>query len=175
MFDVGTYNAINIGLRQPAPKGVLIDNVDFRGKCRNNAISVYSTQENAVININNCYFEDVSNAIRVCNSLNTSCIVNVTNCRCDKWEERLQYTGMFICEDIVSKSAAEADTNNFFGKGKVIINIHNFILPNGKKLEATDLASICGTQDENQVFYVYTSGNGVRAYSEDFYPEIHIS
>ena len=170
------YNGIEIGLKSKSlPKSVLFENCQFLGKFTNNAILVFGTQDNAVVNINNCYFKDLSNAIRLSNNANKTCTLNITNCKFDKWEAKAPWQGMIIMEDYTSKSNEEAISNNLFGDNKITINIINCIGPNGKKITApSDLSTICGTGDEKQIIYVYYDEGGLVAYDKSKYPIINI-
>ena len=170
------YNGIEIGLKSKSlPKSVLFENCQFLGKFTNNAILVFGTQDNAVININNCYFKDLSNAIRLSNNANKTCTLNITNCKFDKWDNKAPWQGMIIMEDYTSKSNEEAISNNLFGDNKITINIINCIGPNGKKITApSDLSTICGTGDEKQIIYVYYDEGGLVAYDKSKYPIINI-
>ena len=170
------YNGVEIGLKSKLlPKSVLFENCQFLGKFSNNAILVFGTQDNAVVNINNCYFKDLSNAIRLSNNANKSCTLNITNCKFDKWETKAPWQGMIIMEDYTSKSNEEAISNNLFGDNKITINIINCIGPNGKKITApSDLSTICGTGDEKQIIYVYYDEGGLVAYDKSKYPIINI-
>ena len=170
------YNGIEIGLKSKLlPKSVLFENCQFLGKFTNNAILVFGTQDNAVVNINNCYFKDLSNAIRLSNNANKTCTLNITNCKFDKWDDKAPWQGMIIMEDYTSKSNEEAISNNLFGDNKITINIINCIGPNGKKITApSDLSTICGTGDEKQIIYVYYDEGGLVAYGKSKYPIINI-
>ena len=170
------YNGIEIGLNSKSlPKSVLFENCQFLGKFTNNAILVFGTQDNAVVNINNCYFKDLSNAIRLSNNANKTCTLNITNCKFDKWDDKAPWQGMIIMEDYTSKSNEEAISNNLFGDNKITINIINCIGPNGKKITApSDLSTICGTGDEKQIIYVYYDEGGLVAYDKSKYPIINI-
>ena len=185
VFDSSNvYNGIEIGLKtqddeskEPyiLPKSILFENCQFLGKFSNNAILVFGTQDNAVVNINNCYFKDLSNAIRLSNNANKTCTLNITNCKFDKWEAKAPWQGMIIMEDYTSKSNEEAISNNLFGDNKITINIINCIGPNGKKITApSDLSTICGTGDEKQIIYVYYDEGGLVAYDKSKYPIINI-
>ena len=177
VFDSSNvYNGIEIGLKSKLlPKSVLFENCQFLGKFSNNAILVFGTQDNAVVNINNCYFKDLSNAIRLSNNANKSCTLNITNCKFDKWETKAPWQGMIIMEDYTSKSNEEAISNNLFGDNKITINIINCIGPNGKKITApSDLSTICGTGDEKQIIYVCYDEGGLVAYDKSKYPIINI-
>jgi hypothetical protein len=175
VVDATTYNCLEIGTVQVMPKSVLIENCQFKGTFANNAIIVFGTQDNATININNCYFENVSNILRLSNRTNAkNVVVNITNCVCDKWDVS-EYAGAILLQDYVSKTAQEVANNNFFGDGKITINISNLITPNGKLAKPSRLADICGTKTDKQIIYIYDSVNGVRAYNETIYPNVNIN
>ena len=179
-FDAtsSAYNAIEIGLNSAVstlPKSVLIENCKFKGALSNNAILVFATQDNAVININNCAFENVSNVLRLSNRTNAKNItVNVTNCTVNKWEEKPEYAGFLICEDYTSTTAASAEENNLFGDGKITVNFINLVGPNGKVTAPSDMSTVCGSRDANQLVYVYRDKSGLVPYNESKYPVIHI-
>ena len=150
------YNGIEIGLAENSvlPKNILFDNCKFQGDFSNNAILVFGTQDNAVITLSNCYFEKISNALRLSNKSNAKgVVVNINNCTVDQWETRAPWQGFLICEDYTSKSEEEANTNNLFGDGKIIVNFNNLIHA-GEKVNPTDPASVCGTKNDDQVVFV---------------------
>ena len=179
-FDAtsSAYNAIEIGLNSAVstlPKSVLIENCKFEGALSNNAILVFATQDNAVININNCAFENVSNVLRLSNRTNAKNItVNVTNCTVNKWDKNPDYAGFLICEDYTSTTAASAEENNLFGDGKITVNFINLVGPNGKVTAPSDMSTVCGSRDANQLVYVYRDKSGLVTYNESKYPVIHI-
>lgn len=166
------YNGIEIGLaKDAAPKSVLIQNVNFEGKFDNNVINIFGTADNGVVNINNCHFADCSNMIRISNKNNTKLMINIRNCKIDKWNLADAYAGMILCQDYTSGSAEAAAKNNLFAPEKVTINIENVIGPNGK-IEKAELSTICGTKDSNQLIYIFD--RDVVAYDETRYPKINI-
>lgn len=171
------YNGIEIGLSSTnLPKNVIFDNCKFLGNFSNNAILIFGTQNNAVINISNCYFEHVSNCIRLSNKYNSTCTVNITNCKCDHWDTDPLWSGMLICQDYTSGSAENEAANNLFASSKITINVSNFTTPSGKKLTAPDdMSTICGSGDENQVFYVWSNYSNTTPYGDGSrYPIINI-
>ena len=174
-INAKSYNVIEIGLKEDnLPKNVLIDGCEFSGEFSNNAILVFGTSDNAVININNCHFHKVSNLLRISNRSNTKCTINITNCSCDEWESNLEFTGMILCQDYTSGSLSES--NNLFSPDKIKINISNFTLPNGSKLSMPkDLSTICGSGTSDQIIYVYSESEGVVKYNDGSrYPDINI-
>lgn len=172
------YNAIEIGLTSTAttlPKSVLIENCKFEGDLSNNAILIFATQDNAVINLNNCTFENVSNPLRISNRTNAKNVtINVTNCTVNKWETRAPYQGFLLCQDYTSTTAENAETNNLFGGNKITVNFINLVGPNGKVTTPSDISTVCGSADENQIVYVYRDKGGIVAYDANKFPVVNI-
>lgn len=151
------YNAIEVGLSS-APKSVLIDGIDFKAAMGNNALSIFSWQENAVITISNCHFADVSNPLRLSNRDNKPCTVNIVNCTCDKWTEG-EYAGFICMQDYTSKSAQAAQEANQFGK--LIINFVNCVAPDGTRITGNAEA----LYNKHQI-YIYTDREGLIPYGD---------
>lgn len=158
-FDASTYNMIEIGLTgDKLPNLVNIINCKF-GKMSNNAISIFGFEDNAVVNIKNCHFESVSNVLRLSNRTNAKNItVNIENCTCNKWETG-RFSGCILLQEF------PVENYNF---SNITINITNLIGPNGLVTEA-----VCGTQDDNQIVYVYT--DSIQDYDINIYPKININ
>lgn len=157
VFDASeVYNGIEIGLASNSvlPKNILFNNCKFQGEFSNNAILVFGTQDNAIITLNNCYFEKISNALRLSNKSNASgVVVNINNCTVDQWETRAPWQGFLICEDYTNKTEEEVNANNLFGDGKITVNFNNLVHA-GVKINPADPASVCGTKNESQVVMV---------------------
>lgn len=157
VFDASeVYNGIEIGLASNSvlPKNILFDNCKFQGEFSNNAILVFGTQDNAIITLNNCYFEKISNILRLSNKSNASgVVVNINNCTVDQWETRAPWQGFLICEDYTNKTEEEVNANNLFGDGKITVNFNNLVHA-GVKINPADPASVCGTKNESQVVMV---------------------
>lgn len=157
VFDASeVYNGIEIGLASNSvlPKNILFDNCKFQGEFSNNAILVFGTQDNAIITLNNCYFEKISNALRLSNKSNASgVVVNINNCTVDQWETRAPWQGFLLCEDYTNKTEEEVNANNLFGDGKITVNFNNLVHA-GVKINPADPASVCGTKIESQVVMV---------------------
>lgn len=157
VFDASeVYNGIEIGLANNSvlPKNILFNNCKFQGEFSNNAILVLGTQDNAIITLNNCYFEKISNALRLSNKSNASgVVVNINNCTVDQWETRAPWQGFLICEDYTNKTEEEVNANNLFGDGKITVNFNNLVHA-GVKINPADPASVCGTKNESQVVMV---------------------
>lgn len=157
VFDASeVYNGIEIGLASNSvlPKNILFDNCKFQGEFSNNAILVFGTQDNAIITLNNCYFEKISNALRLSNKSNASgVVVNINNCTVDQWDTRAPWQGFLICEDYTNKTEEEVNANNLFGDGKITVNFNNLVHA-GLIFTPADPASVCGTKNESQVVMV---------------------
>ena len=157
VFDASeVYNGIEIGLASNSvlPKNILFDNCKFQGEFSNNAILVFGTQDNAIITLNNCYFEKISNALRLSNKSNASgVVVNINNCTVDQWETRVPWQGFLICEDYTNKTEEEVNANNLFGDDKITVNFNNLVHA-GVKINPADPAPVCGTKNESQVVMV---------------------
>lgn len=157
VFDASeVYNGIEIGLASNSvlPKNILFDNCKFQGEFSNNAILVFGTQDNAIITLNNCYFEKISNALRLSNKSNASgVVVNINNCTVDQWDTRAPWQGFLICEDYTNKTEEEVNANNLFGDGKITVDFNNLVHA-GVKINPADPASVCGTKNESQVVMV---------------------
>lgn len=179
-IDATLYNCIEIGLSgDKLAKNILFENCNFRGNFTNNAVSIFGTQAGAIVNFNNCYFEHVSNVLRLSNRTNTSMTVNFTNCSCDHWDTTPQWTGMIICQDYTSP-LDKIEENNLFAPEKIVINIYNFRMPNGEMMQPIaeeDMALACGSQiTGKQLFYVYTDKNDtVHPYVKSRYPTFNIA
>ena len=179
-IDATLYNCIEIGLSgDKLAKNILFENCNFRGNFTNNAVSIFGTQAGAIVNFNNCYFEHVSNVLRLSNRTNTSMTVNFTNCSCDHWDTTPQWTGMIICQDYTSP-LDKVEENNLFAPEKIVINIYNFRMPNGEMMQPIaeeDMPLACGSQiTGKQLFYVYTDKNDtVHPYVKSRYPTFNIA
>lgn len=152
------YNGIEIGLssdNSKLPKNIIFDNCRFEGNFSNNAILIFGTQNNATITLNNCYFEKVSNALRLSNKSNASGVtVNIINCTVDEWDSNTLWSGFLICEDYTNtESEAQAEEANLFSPEKIKVNFINLI-HNSEKILPSDIVSVCGSKDENQVVVV---------------------
>lgn len=152
------YNGIEIGLssdNSKLPKNIIFDNCRFEGSFSNNAILIFGTQNNATITLNNCYFERISNALRLSNKSNASGVtVNIINCTVDEWDSNPLWGGFLICEDYTNtESEAQAEEANLFSPEKIKVNFINLI-HNGEKILPSDIVSVCGSKDENQVVVV---------------------
>ena len=179
-FGQTGYNCIEIGLTTTSPKRVTISDINFNSALTNNAILIFDTADGAVIDIKNCTFTSVSNAIRLSNRSNVKCTLNITNCHIEKWDSDPIWAGMLILEDYTGKTAEQNKTDNRFGPDKITVNITNCTHGSDRTKiaipEGGSLADICGTNDaKTQIIYIYNDKEGAVAYSEDRYPVINIS
>lgn len=177
VFDSSNvYNGIEIGLSsETLPKSILFENCKFLGQFSNNAILIFGTQDNAIININNCYFENLSNPFRLSNNTNVKCTMNITNCKIDKWDVNSPWQGMMLMQDYTSGDSDKANENNLFAPEKITINVINTIGPNNKKITMpSDISTICGTGDEKQLFYIWDEYRNLVPYDKSKYPTINI-
>lgn len=169
------YNGIEIGLsdKTEVPSIINIDNVRFEGSLLNNGILVFGTQDNAVINIRNCYFKKLSNALRFSNHSNAKNVtVNIIDCVVDEWDKN-DYAGLIICEDYTSKSKEEGQSNNLYAPEKLIINITNLTHAGKKLTKPEDISTILGSGND-QILYVYGDKEGLVAYDRSRYPTVNI-
>ena len=179
VFDSNNvYNGIEIGLSKTATqqaKNIIFENCKFKGKFANNAILIFATENNSVITLNNCHFDKVSNALRISNKTNSkNVVININNCTIDGWDSNPEYQGFIIFEDYTNKTEEDVNTNNLFAPEKIKVNINNLVYQ-GKKLAPTDMASVCGTANKNQIIYVYADAIGLIAYDLNKYPNINFN
>ena len=141
------YNALEIGLSAAeCPKYINIEDCNFEGTMSNNAILIFGTADNAVVNIKNCKFGTLSNVLRLSNKLNSNnVVVNVTDCSVQQWDTNPIWAGFLICEDYTSKSVEKEQENNLFGDGKITVNFTNLYY---KDTKVTD-------EEKFRVTYVY--------------------
>ena len=142
--NVNGYNGFEIGLSSDAlPKYVNIKDCDFGGTLTNNAILIFGTQDNAVINIENCHFGKISNALRISNKTNaTNVTINVKDCSVDEWDTRKEWEGFMICEDYTSGTVALEQSNNLFASSKITVNFTN-LTHKGEKITADYEGQLC--------------------------------
>ena len=167
------YRCMQFGERLGLAKSITIENTDFAGHFIDDALFVYGMANNGVVNIFNCHFKDVSNMLSIDNKTNTSWTINIINCTVDKWETG-EYGGLICLQDTTSETVEEADTENRFHN--IRINIQNLTLPDGSKLlPPQNIADICGTQDANQIIYMWDELRNHTPYNASKYPTITIS
>lgn len=174
------YNCIEIGLNNSVtpPKNITIKNCNFTGNLTNNAIIIFGTQDNAVINIKNCNFTKVSNMLRISNRTNASnVVINIENCEVTEYESNLQWRGIILYENYTDKTPEDAEANNRFAPSKIRINIKN-LTSKGIKIEPKSISSVTNTGLESQIFVWcqdYLSDDMVPQYDKTRLPRIFIN
>ena len=165
------YNGIEIGLNSSKlPKYVLFDNCKFEGTFTNNPIMVFGTADDAIINIQNCSFDKVSNILRLSNKANTKCVVNISNCSVNQLETNPEYTGAILCQDYTSKG--EEVANNLFSPEKITINFKNFKVAGKELVMPTNVQDLFEGPDK--MVYLYNNTEEVVSYEEGRFPKVNI-
>lgn len=164
------YNGIEIGLNSSKlPKYVLFDNCKFEGTFTNNPIIVFGTADDAIINIQNCSFDKVSNILRLSNKANTKCVVNISNCSVNQLDTNPEYTGAILCQDYTSKG--EEVANNLFSPEKITINFKNFNVAGKELVMPTNVQDLFEGPDK--MVYLYNDTEVV-PYEEGRFPKVNI-
>jgi len=152
------YNAIEICLNNGSkvyrPRKIDIENVRIEGQISNNGILIFDCADGAVINIKNCYFNKVSNAIRFSNySMSKNVTINIEDCVINQWESRPAYDGwqgFLLLEDYTTGHTILTDLAKCFGKETgLVINIKNLLLPNGEYLTQDMIPSCIALQQDH--------------------------
>lgn len=165
------YNGIEIGLNSSKlPKYVLFDNCKFEGTFTNNPIIVFGTADDAIINIQNCSFDKVSNILRLSNKTNTKCVVNISNCSVNQLDTNPEYTGTILCQDYTSKG--EEVANNLFSPEKITINFKNFNVAGKELVMPTNVQDLFEGPDK--MVYLYNDTEEVVPYEEGRFPKVNI-
>lgn len=165
------YNGIEIGLNSSKlPKYVLFDNCKFEGTFTNNPIIVFGTADDAIINIQNCSFDKVSNILRLSNKANTKCVVNISNCSVNQLDTNPEYTGAILCQDYTSKG--EEVANNLFSPEKITINFKNFNVAGKELVMPTNVQDLFEGPDK--MVYLYNDTEEVVSYEEGRFPKVNI-
>lgn len=165
------YNGIEIGLNSSKlPKYVLFDNCKFEGTFTNNPIIVFGTADDAIINIQNCSFDKVSNILRLSNKANTKCVVNISNCSVNQLDTNPEYTGAILCQDYTSKG--EEVANNLFSPEKITINFKNFKVAGKELVMPTNVQDLFEGPDK--MVYLYNNTEEVVPYEEGRFPKVNI-
>lgn len=165
------YNGIEIGLNSSKlPKYVLFDNCKFEGTFTNNPIIVFGTADDAIINIQNCSFDKVSNILRLSNKANTKCVVNISNCSVNQLDTNPEYTGAILCQDYTSKG--EEVANNLFSPEKITINFKNFNVAGKELVMPTNVQDLFEGPDK--MIYLYNDTEEVVPYEEGRFPKVNI-
>ena len=144
------YNTIEFDIsgNYPLKDNTIIRNCKFRGKPKNNSISIYSIEDNANILIENCYFEYSENGIRISNPLNANATFTIKDCKYDHTSQN-QYAGLLFFQDYSKEDKVQDFT-------KIKVNINNLIGPNGKVIKSNVPGGL-----NDQVYYVYDDQDGI--------------
>lgn len=168
-FGQNGYNCIEIGLSTSVepPSKVTIEDCDFGGELTNNAILIFATKDNAIINIRRCHFASVSNVLRLSNRTGAKNVtVNIEDCVIEKWESNPKYAGFLLMQDYVSSSIEAFKELNPFGPDKLTINVKGMVHA-GKRVNPDDISALLNCNSANQLAYVWI-GNVPSSYK---YPE----
>lgn len=167
-FNATGYNSVEVGLNS-LPKNVTIKNCKFVGKMSNNAISVFGLQEGGQLLIQDCEFEDVSNAIRLSNKENVAYNVKIERCKCKNWATG-NYAGFLIFQDYNSKTWSAATTAN--QAAKLNIEFVDCVGPNDVPMVG-ELADHAAIKEEGQLIYCYAANTLVQyANNPEMYPTV---
>lgn len=154
-FNLSGYNGIMIGQNHKGilPKTINIENCNFNldaGTFKMFALNIFATQDDAIVNIKNCNFKNVTSCIRFGNSTAASgVIVNIEDCHFGNNDIDVENGGFMSFENFQSASEYpvpqklenESDADyakrkclamlqyddevNRFGNGKMTINFIN--------------------------------------------------
>ena len=139
---------------------IIIENCKFNVPVDNNAINIFSTNNNCEVIIKDCYFKSVSNAVRLSNSRNASGVkVTFDNCVCEKWDTG-EYAGFLLLQDYTSTKDNVIE-NNLFAPSKIAITFNDCVGPKGPIHfnEVSEIAPIEGVENPNQLVYLYTTAD----------------
>lgn len=167
-FNATGYNSVEVGLNS-LPKNVTIRNCKFIGKMSNNAISVFGLQEGGQLLIQDCEFEDVSNAVRLSNKENVAYNVKIERCKCKNWVTG-NYAGFLLFQDYNSKTWSAAVAAN--QAAKLNIEFVDCVGPNDVPMVG-ELANHAALKEEGQWIYCYAA-NKIIQYAEnpEMYPTV---
>lgn len=171
VFTGRTYNTIMTGQRSPNQpiKSLTIENCEFREFADHVNIWAANFADNAVVTINNCHFYDSDEQVLALSNetLAKNVTINITNCIIDKCETGDEYEGFILCQDYISKTNDEFETNAMFKN--MTINLSNVTL-RGVRLTKENFKM--GTSAAGQCLYVY--GPTLHAYDEKFFPTVNV-
>lgn len=170
-FTAPGYNCLEIGMSK-APKNVLIQGCEFEGKLINNVISIFSNQDNCVVEIKNCVVKDCSNLVRWSNKGNNKgAKIVIEDCVVNGLGEG-QFRGLICLQDFTSKTNEEVTANNLFAPNKLEIIIKNTVF-NGNLVDKAEV----NTADDAQQITLYCDKATVpyvEAPSSDRLPKVTI-
>ena len=171
------YNGIEIGLSNSGASAITIKGVSFTATLSNNAISIFETQDNAHIVIEDCTFTNVSNVLRLSNKSGAkNVVVDFINCTFMQWTTGA-WAGAICLQDYTSANQEAVLSNALFGPDKLTINFTNCTGPDGALTMPEDKAALFS--GDSQLAYVYNDKGGTLqtpSYSEhpELFPTINI-
>lgn len=137
------YNYIEFGGNTVVKNGTNISNNKFTSSsCTHNQINMYNFEENAIVNINNNYFEKSANALRIANRNNATATINMIGNRYDETDSDLDWAGLFLAQPW-NPSVEDFST--------ITVNVENLIGPGGNLM----ISNVPGTI--NQIYYTWNT------------------
>lgn len=139
------YNYIEFGGNTIVKHGTNISNNKFTSSsCTHNQINMYNFEENAIVNINNNYFEKSANALRIANRNNARATINMIGNRYDATDSDLSWAwaGLFLAQPW-NPSVEDFST--------ITVNVENLIGPGGNLM----ISNVPGTI--NQIYYTWNT------------------
>ena len=141
------YNGIEFGISEEpsVASGTTVSNNTFRGRFKNNCISFYNLQADAVIEINDNTFGYIGNALRISNPKNVNATFNIAR---NRYTDTIngEYAGYLICQDY----SKDLEIQDFT---KITVNFTDLMMGNQLMLSN-------GT-GKNQIYYVYDDQEGI--------------
>lgn len=135
------YNGIEFGISEEpsVASGTTVSNNTFQGRFKNNCISFYNLQADAVIEINDNTFGYIGNALRISNPKNVNATFNIAR---NRYTDTIngEYAGYLICQDY----SKDPEIQDF---AKITVNFTDLMMGNQLMLSN-------GT-GKNQIYYVY--------------------
>ena len=141
------YNGIEFGISEEpsVASGTTVSNNTFQGRFKNNCISFYNLQADAVIEINDNTFGYIGNALRISNPKNVNATFNIAR---NRYTDTIngEYAGYLICQDY----SKDLEIQDFT---KITVNFTDLMMGNQLMLSN-------GT-GKNQIYYVYDDQAGI--------------
>ena len=141
------YNGIEFGISEEpsVASGTTVSNNTFQGRFKNNCISFYNLQADAVIEINDNTFGYIGNALRISNPKNVNATFNIAR---NRYTDTIngEYAGYLICQDY----SKDLEIQDFT---KITVNFTDLMMGNQLMLSN-------GT-GKNQIYYVYDDQEGI--------------
>lgn len=143
LYPGSVYNYIEFGGNTIVKNGTNISNNKFTSSsCTHNQINMYKFEENALININNNYFEKSANALRIANRNNATATINMIGNKYDKTDSDFAWAGLFLAQPW-DPSVEDFST--------ITINVENLIGPGGNLM----INNVPNTI--NQIYYTWNT------------------